>query len=128
MFVSYPEPSEFFSQWYPYLTFAASSWKSGQPPLWTHNLLMGFPLAAFPHAAAFYPPLILLMLFRFTVGFPLFILVHMTARVLFAWALLREWPCSRPASWLAAALFGLSGISLHIVGYFELFVEITWIP
>jgi hypothetical protein len=128
VFIPYPEPAEFFDEWYPYLRFIGSMWRSGQPPLWTHNLQCGFPFAAFPHAAAFYPPAALFILTRFTTAFPLFILFHMTARVLFTWLLLREWGYSRFASWLGAAMFGLAGISMHIVGWMVMFDTSTWVP
>ncbi|HUT55186.1 MAG TPA: YfhO family protein [bacterium] len=127
-FISYPTPDEFYSQWHPYLVFASAAWKSGQPPLWSHNLLGGFPLAAFPHAAVFYPPLILFMMFKFMAAFPLFVILHMACRTLFAYALLREWPCSRSASWLGAAMFALSGISGQSVQYLEIFTGTTWVP
>jgi hypothetical protein len=51
IFLPYPH-MEFTSQWYPYLIYNSSMWKAGEVPLWSHNLLAGFPLAAFPHAAA----------------------------------------------------------------------------
>ncbi len=127
-FISFPQPHEFLSQWYPYLEFAADSWRSGRPPLWSHNLLGGFPLAAFPHAAQFYPPLCLFMMFKFMTAFPVFVFLHMAARALFTYALLREWPCSRFAAWLGAALFAFSNASVQTVQFLELFTETTWVP
>jgi hypothetical protein len=127
MFLPHPH-WEFTSQWYPYLIYNSSMWKAGEVPLWSHNLLAGFPLAAFPHAGAFYPPLIIPMVFDFTRAFPLFVMFHLVCRVLFLYFLLRDLGRSYSSSWLCAAIFGLCGWSMHLTPFLEMFVTFTWIP
>ena len=47
--------TEHLAEMFPYLTMADMAWKGGEFPLWSPQLLCGFPVAGWPHASAFYP-------------------------------------------------------------------------
>lgn len=128
VFLPYIINSEILQQWRPYINYLVSMLSSGEVPLWSHNLMGGFPLAAFPHAALFYPPFLVFMAFDFMSAFPFFVMFHLICRVLLVYGLLMEWPRSRFASWLGAAIYGLSGCSIHMSGFLMTFDTVTWIP
>jgi hypothetical protein len=128
VFMPYRFHSEVAYQWYPYINFFRSVWSAGEFPLWSHNLFSGYPLAAFPHAGAFYPPFSLFMALDFEKAFPLLAMFHLMLRVLLMYGFLREWPHSRFASWLGAAMIALAGFSMQTSGYLQMFNTITWIP
>ena len=128
VFLPYGPAWETSSQWYPYITFLSHMWNSGEFPLWSKNLSNGFPLASFPHVGAFYPPHLIFIFFEFGKGFPLLALTHLICRALLMYGLLREWPHSRFVSWIFAAAFVMSGYSMHISGYLQMFNTLTWLP
>ena len=72
-----PSTSEVLQAWRPYINYLSSMLSSGEVPLWSHNLMAGFPLAAFPHAALFYPPFLIFMAYDFVSAFPLFVMLHL---------------------------------------------------
>ena len=120
-FIPYGPPWETSSQWYPYINFLKFMWSSGEFPLWSKNLYCGFPLASFPHVGAFYPPYLTFGFFEFGRAFPVFVMFSLIIRALFMYGLLREWPYSRFVSWIFAVTFVLSGYSMHISGYIQMF-------
>ncbi|HUT54531.1 MAG TPA: YfhO family protein [bacterium] len=120
--------SELLNQWYPYLTFWTAQLKSGEFPMWSHNLMAGFPLYCFPHAGFFYPPFLLFLAMGFSRAFTLSALLHIICRMVLTYGLLRECSRSRFASWLTAAAFGLSGSSIIGPQYLQGFDTLTWMP
>jgi len=128
IFLPYGREWEVIYQWHPYLTFFQSSWHDLKFPLWSQNLFAGFPLAAFPHAGAFYPFNLLYLFLDFARGFPMLVMVHLSCGSMLMFGLLREYNNSRPVSWLCALSFGLSGSFMHIAGYLQMFDTLTWLP
>ncbi len=127
-FLPYRTSSELVMQWYPYLGYWTAMLQAGDPPLWAHNLMAGFPLGAFPPAGMFYPLFLVFPAAGFAKGFTLLIFIEAECQMLLLYGLLREWGCSRYASWLGSAAFGLAGFSLHSAGYLPMHDVLTWMP
>lgn len=127
-FLPYPGSSELLVQWRPYILYLIASLRAHEFPLWSHNLMAGFPLGAFPHAGMFYPPFLFFLLTNFADGFTLLVFFQSLCRVILVYGLLREWRCTRFAAGLGAATFGLAGFSLHNSGYLAMQDTLTWVP
>ena len=100
---------DFYKQWAPYWVFMRVEYRLLNFPLWCHNLLAGFPLAHFPHAAVFYPFNLILFLFDFETGISRFYLLHFWLLGMFTYGCARETGASRVAAFLAGAGLPLSG-------------------
>jgi len=119
---------EFFSQWLPYRLFLKASWTSGHFPLWCRNLMCGFPLAAFPHAGAFYPLNAFFLALNYARASTFFHLLHFYPMALCAYGLCREWGAGKLGSSLAALSYCLSGPVFLQMSAPHTFSALAWLP
>lgn len=119
---------EFITQWYPYRVFLRAAYQAHEFPLWCPNLMCGFPFAAFPHAAAFYPLNLFFILGSYAPASTWFHLLHFLLLSAFMFGLSREWGASRLSSWLVALGFALSGPIFYQMRAAHDFATFTWLP
>lgn len=96
--------------------------EDGEWPLRTHLLGGGFPVAAHPSDGSWAPTIIAVLLFGDVVGVKLNLLLFLIAGALGMHALARRWlGLSEEASWIAGALFAVSGWlpSMWLVGFYN---------
>ncbi len=101
----------------------------GRLPLWTPNLLAGFPLFAEGHVAAFYP--IYLVLFKllpphFAISYAM--LLHLAWGALGMYACARSIGSSRASAFLAAFIFSFNGMMLEKLYHTPIIVTSAWLP
>jgi hypothetical protein len=74
-------------------------------PLWSPNILSGYPFIAHPHSGIFYPPLWLALFFPLPLGLNLMVSVHMFVAGIAFYSFLRLDGYSRGAATLAGLAF-----------------------
>ncbi len=119
---------ETWPQWLPYKEFIAYCWQAGIFPLWTHNLECGFPLASFPHSGSFYVFNFVYVLSGYGAAVSISSFFHEMILSYSSYFCAREIGLSRPASWVAALTFGLTGIAFVSAGSHPLHNTICWLP
>ena len=102
------------SYYFPMWHTVADFWKEGLP-LWNPLISFGAPLLANPQACVLYPPTVLFHLLDFTLGFNLYILLHIAMAAAFTYLWMRDGGASGPASWVAGAAFAFSGYLVSVI-------------
>ncbi len=94
----------------PQAWITAQALTRGELPLWEPRIGIGYPFQADPHSMLFYPPVLLLLLFPWPLGYNLLVTIHVPLAGCSLFALLRRWKLSAPAA-------ALGGLSLMFCGY-----------
>lgn len=115
--------------YYPLLQYTQAEWRAGRIPLWNPYQDLGVPLAAGGTAAAFYPPLLLVVLApSFEVGYCTYVLGHMVLATLSAWRLARHWRASTTGAAVAGVSYAFSGSVLFQYANVVYLVGAAWLP
>jgi hypothetical protein len=116
-----------FTHW---LSFAKSSIRHGQLPLWNPHLSSGLPFAANPQPALFYPPTWLALLLPVSKALSLIVVLHfwLAGVGMFAW--LRSEDASRTGALLGGVVFAFSGYFFARVqaGHLGVITTGVWLP
>lgn len=101
----------------------------GRLPLWTPNVLAGFPLFAEGHVATFYP--IYLVLFRllaphYAISYAM--LLHLVWGAIGMYTCARSIGSSRASAFLAAFVFSFNGMMLEKLYHTPIIVASAWLP
>lgn len=118
----------FFRYFHPLQTFTTEEIRVGRLPLWNPYLLGGYPQAAEPLTALFYPAQILFRIFGFLYGSKLFVLFHTLLSALFGVLLGRKLFAKKSAGGLAGLLFGLHGFLIYHAPLLSQLASLSWIP
>lgn len=102
---------------------AAGSW-----PVWDPCPAFGQPLLADPSAQVLYPPTWLNLILPPWYYYSFFVAIHVFLSGLSLWALARRWGLSPGGSFLAGAVWILSGPYLSIADLWHHFAGASWIP
>lgn len=122
----YRDASHFY---YPLFLYLKSCFQAGEIPFWTQHLNLGFPLAANPTTALFYPPTWILALpIPAWLAFNLYIIGHILLAVGTMLFLVRSWGKSVGAGIIAAFSYGFGGIVLFQYSNLPYLVSAAWLP
>ncbi|MBR0236769.1 MAG: YfhO family protein [Thermoguttaceae bacterium] len=122
----YRDASHFY---YPLFLYLRSCFQAGDIPFWTQHLNLGFPLAANPTTALFYPPTWILALpIPAWLAFNLYIIGHVLLAVGTMFFLVRSWGRSVGAGIIAAISYGFGGIVLFQYSNLPYLVSAAWFP
>ncbi|KPJ58206.1 MAG: hypothetical protein AMS15_08980 [Planctomycetes bacterium DG_23] len=119
---------DFLGFFYPLRHYAAERIRSLEIPLWNPHILCGTPFLATWHSACFYPLSIIYYLLPFSIGFHIFIVVHIFLGALFMYLLARNWLKNDLCALVAAAAFAFSGYLISVTDYVNTLSSIVWIP
>lgn len=124
--LGYRDASHFY---YPLFLYLQSCFQAGELPFWTQYLNLGFPLAANPTTALFYPPTWILALPIPTwLAFNIYIIGHILLAVGTTFFLVRRWGRSVGAGIIAAFSYGFGGIVLFQYSNLPYLVSAAWLP
>lgn len=124
--LGYRDASHFY---YPLFLYLHSCFQSGELPFWTPYLDLGFPLAANPTTALFYPPTWILALpIPAWLSFNLYIIGHVILATGTMFFLVRRWGRSISAGIVAAFSYGFGGIVLFQYSNLPFLVSAAWLP
>ncbi len=124
--LGYRDASHFY---YPLFLYLHSCFQAGDLPFWTPYLNMGFPLAANPTTALFYPPTWILALPIPTwLSFNLYIIGHVILAAGTMFFLVRRWGRSVGAGIIAAISYAFGGIVLFQYSNLPYLVSAAWLP
>ena len=122
----YRDASHFY---YPLFLYLHSCFQAGEFPFWTPYLNLGFPLAANPTTALFYPPSWILALpIPVWLAFNLYIIGHVILAAGTTFFLVRRWGRSVGAGIIAAFSYGFGGIVLFQYSNLPYLVSAAWLP
>ncbi len=122
----YRDASHFY---YPLFLYLHSCFQAGELPFWTPYLNLGFPLAANPTTALFYPPSWILALpIPVWLAFNLYIIGHVTLAAGTMFFLVRRWGRSVSAGLIAAISYAFGGIVLFQYSNLPYLVSAAWLP
>lgn len=122
----YRDASQFY---YPLFLYLRSCFHACEIPFWTQHLNLGFPLAANPTTALFYPPTWILALpIPAWLAFNLYIIGHVILAVGTMFFLVRSWGRSIGAGIIAAFSYGFGGIILFQYSNLPYLVSAAWLP
>lgn len=114
--------------WYPQVESFVRCIAAGSWPLWDVYRGFGQPMLADPSAQIVYPLTWLNLLIRPWHYYTFFAVFHLVGSSCGSYVLARRWGCSRPAAFVAAALWGLSGPLLSLVSLYHHFASAAFLP
>ena len=124
--LGYRDASHFY---YPLFLYLHSCFQAGELPFWTPYLNMGFPLAANPTTALFYPPTWILALpIPAWLAFDAYIIGHVILAAGTMFFLVRRWGRSVGAGIIAAISYAFGGIVLFQYSNLPYLVSAAWLP
>ena len=122
----YRDASHFY---YPLFLYLHSCFQAGELPFWTPYLNLGFPLAANPTTALFYPPSWILALpIPAWLAFDAYIIGHVILAAGTMLFLVRRWGRSVSAGLIAAISYAFGGIVLFQYSNLPYLVSAAWLP
>ncbi|MEI8130836.1 MAG: YfhO family protein [Leptolinea sp.] len=116
---------------YPNLLFIQRSLLEGSGiPLWSLQILSGYPFAANPLSTLWYLPAWLALIFPLPLGINLVIALHILIGGFGMVNLLHKLQVKEPVVWLGAVLYGLlpAGFSHVVAGHFTWVCASAWLP
>ena len=118
-----------FTYFMPYWAHRIAELRAGHLPLWNPYLFLGVPFLANPQAAVLYPPHWLLNGLESSQALIWSALLHLwlAAGLMYCFGR-RSVGLSRPAAWLAAALFALGGFTLGKIENINQLNALAWLP
>ncbi|HET9015959.1 MAG TPA: hypothetical protein VFN57_10205 [Thermomicrobiaceae bacterium] len=126
-------PYDLIDQHYMFQDFVQRALHTGASPLWTPNILSGYPIGADPLTQLFYPPNLLMhVLVRGT--FLPYIAVEWLAGLHFLWAavgtyfLARALTGSRPGAVLAALTYAFGSFFAWHIPHLSPITTLSWLP
>jgi hypothetical protein len=125
---------DFTGQFHAFALFQAEEMLAGRFPLWTPGTQGGFPFAADPQSAAFYPMRWLTILLSAPWGLSMYVLqlegiLHIWLAGLFTYLLALDITNHRGAALLASTAFGLGGyLTSFPLLQLAILETITWLP
>jgi hypothetical protein len=126
--------SDFSGQFHAFGLFQASEVGQGRLPLWSPGSYAGFPFAADPQAAVFYPPRWLTILLSLRGGFSYYALqveaiLHVWLAGIFTYGLAYVVTRRRLAALVGAVAFGLGGyLTSYPILQLAILESMVWIP
>jgi hypothetical protein len=112
----------------PLRAIAADQFRAGQIPLWTDLIGSGFPLVGEGQAGVFYPLNFLFVILPLPSATVFGLLIHFFLASLFTFFLVRRLGVRPLGSFLAALVFGYSGVFLFRIKHLNLINAATWLP
>lgn len=97
-------------------------------PVWQPDAAWGYPVLAAAQLGFYYPPLLLSRSLPLPVYFSVLYLTHLLFLGLGTWLFLRRLQFSRPAAFLGALSFALSGSVFQHLTHANIFFIIAWLP
>lgn len=125
---------DFSGQFHAFGLFQMREMAAGRFPLWSPGSLSGFPFAADPQSAAFYPPRWITILLSLPWRFPYYALqleavAHVWLAGAFTYLLAYDMTGRRVAALTAAAAFGLGGyLTSYPILQLAILETIAWLP
>lgn len=114
---------------YPTRVLYANALRSGRLPLWTPELLMGFPLFAEMQTGALYPPhLILYRLLPIDLAINYDILIHLSWLGLGLYLFARQRKTSIPGSIITAMALSAGGFGAGRITHMSVLAVAAWLP
>ncbi|OQA43881.1 MAG: Bacterial membrane protein YfhO [Chloroflexi bacterium ADurb.Bin325] len=118
-----------FTYFDPYWDYRMAALAAGQLPLWNPYLFLGVPFLANPQAAVLYPLHWPLSWLSSQAALVWSALLHVWLAAGFTYTLARRsFRLTRPAAWLAGALFALGGFTLARVENINQLNALAWFP
>ena len=118
-----------FTYFDPYWDYRMAALRAGELPLWNPYLFLGVPFLANPQAAVLYPLHWPLSWLSTQAALIWSALLHVWLAAGFTYTLARRsFRLTRPAAWLAGALFALGGFALARVENINQLNALAWFP
>ncbi|MBN1384021.1 MAG: hypothetical protein JW983_03960 [Elusimicrobia bacterium] len=112
----------------PYRLFAAENIQSGILPLWNPYTFFGQPFLANPETSLFYPFTVLFYIFKFSIAYKLFIVLHFfTAMILFYFAA-RLLKAKNSYAILASVAWAFGGYLTARIEFLSILGAAVWLP
>lgn len=93
---------------YPNALFLQSALRNGELPLWSPQILLGFPFVAHPYSGLWYPPYWLALLFPLPLGLNVVLAAHVVLGGVGMYAFLRQQGYARSAAVVGGLAFQLA--------------------
>lgn len=90
---------------YPNALFLQNALRQGEVPLWSQQILSGFPFVAHPYSGLWYPPYWLALLFPLPLGLNLVLAAHVLLAGVGMYCFLRQQGIGQPAATLGGLAF-----------------------
>lgn len=113
---------------YPMRLNLAASLQSGELPLWSRHVAMGFPLAANIQSGAFYPPHLLFLALPFFAALRFLFVFHFLVAAIGSYALCRRWSYPPRLALLGSFLFTFGGLIVSLSNLLDHFQTAVWLP
>ena len=115
---------------YPMYNFAHNMIRSGDFPAWNPLVFSGYPLAANPQIALFYPPNVLFFIFPTHLAFGYSHILHMFLGGVFMYLLIRYIGLDKGSCFIAAITFMFSAFltARFYAGHYSLICAAIWTP
>ncbi len=115
---------------YPWLTFARETARSGRLPLWDSSQFAGYPFLSNPQVALFYPPTWLAILLPVGTGISFFVALHIWLAGWGMFLFTRDESGSQFGALLAGLTFAFSGFMTARIfaGHLGLLAVHSWLP
>ncbi len=118
-----------FTYFDPYWDYRMAALRAGELPLWNPYLFLGVPFLANPQAAVLYPLHWPLSWLSSQAALIWSALLHVWLAAGFTYTLARRsFRLTRPAAWLAGAVFALGGFTLARVENINQLNALAWLP
>jgi hypothetical protein len=117
-----------YSEFYPRHSFAATTLRGGDFPLWDPHQIGGLPFLATYQGGILYPPNLLYTVLPTGTAMGVLGLLHVLAAGAFMYLLSREFGRGRTASWLAGLVFMVGGSTLFLSFHANAINSVPWLP
>ena len=113
---------------YPLKRLVTEAYSKGEWPLWNPYIQLGQPLLANPNTMALYPTQILFQVLPFQNAFELHFVLHCILSGIATFYLARALGFSLYSSFLSAAIYNFSGVTLSFVNLFNILPVVAFLP
>lgn len=114
---------------YPLRTVVWRMLRHGELPLWTPDIMSGYPLLSMAQLGIGYPLTWIYLFLPSHVAEQIYVLLPFLLIPIFTYAYVRELGCSRPAALLAGLSFGYGGATTNLMGLIGMpNHSVMWLP
>lgn len=112
----------------PYRLFAAENIQNGVLPLWNPYTFFGQPFLANPETSLFYPFTILFYIFKFSIAYKLFIVIHFFLAALLFWLIAKLLNAKNSFTLVGAIAWTFGGYLSTRVEFLSILGSAVWLP
>ncbi|OGS44927.1 MAG: hypothetical protein A2539_04425 [Elusimicrobia bacterium RIFOXYD2_FULL_34_15] len=112
----------------PYRLFAAENIQNGTVPIWNPYSFFGQPFLANPETSLFYPFTILFYLFKFTIAYKVFVILHFYLASIFFYFLAKTLKIKNSYAIFGSICWAFGGYLITRVEFLSILGAAIWLP